>query len=433
MPQKEVQQVKKQHAVPQNIMSVEFKLIGDMTVRQFFYVATGGILALIFFKSNLPFIVRWVFTIVCGILGAAMAFVPLEERGLDVWITSFFKVLGKSTQMVWRKDPNPPAYFLSDYARLITADIVAVTPIKSRARLYEYIEKIKREDLDDPYEINKRRFLESLNFNPVEEAKIVAPTEFQSIKTAVIEKPLSQEELEFIPKSQVPDNPVFREAPAFKDALLIPKIQNIRSNRPIRNISLEREIILPRYEQPKKEVLQKDTTYQKSAIDKNKVDELNNAVSKLKEKITVNKNDYKNITENHKPKGVINIGRIRDALRKRESVKVQTTARIKDQEPIPQYTPPTQSVDSAPKINIIKGCVLDKNGKLLDGALILVKDAKGDPERALKTNSLGEFYTVTPLDNGDYSLETKYHGLEFDVINFKAEGRFIERLVIKAK
>jgi len=41
----EVQLTNKQHAVPQNIMDVEFKLIGDLTMRQFAYLIIFGGLA----------------------------------------------------------------------------------------------------------------------------------------------------------------------------------------------------------------------------------------------------------------------------------------------------------------------------------------------------------------------------------------------------
>ncbi|PIS12639.1 hypothetical protein COT69_02950, partial [candidate division WWE3 bacterium CG09_land_8_20_14_0_10_39_24] len=43
MPMNEEQTAHRQHPVPQNIMSVEFKLVGDLTVRQFMYLIIGGI------------------------------------------------------------------------------------------------------------------------------------------------------------------------------------------------------------------------------------------------------------------------------------------------------------------------------------------------------------------------------------------------------
>jgi len=468
MPQKEVQQVKKQHPVPQNIMSVEFKLVGDMTVRQFFYVAAGGILALVFFKSGLPFLARWSLTILFGLMGAAMAFVPLEERGLDVWMMSFLKVLGKSTQMVWHKDPNPPVYFLSDYARSITADALAVAPAKSRARLYEYIKGIKQFDINDPYEVKRRNFLEKLNF------EITMPrglTVSEGAVTKIIG--VLDEEVAFPRGSD--------KFPYIGEISSIVKIQNIRHDRPLKNISFEKEIILPRPDtkEPKQEKIlvkeSRDINFAAEAEElKKKAESLSKTVNEIR--INIEKETAK---KSVKPKGVVNLGKLKEVLKKPEEVPKAIangseilesgviTMEKKVREPVekpvseaPKKEPPKQVAPvEQPKIqnldiqppretkdpeipnsanivienNILKGGVMDSGGHLVEGALILVKDAKGDPERALKTNSLGEFFTATALDNGLYTIETKSENLVFDVINFKAEGKPIGFLTIKAK
>ncbi|MBU0649900.1 PrgI family protein, partial [Patescibacteria group bacterium] len=38
MPIREQQVTNRQHAIPQSIMSVEFKIIGDLTLKQFFFL-----------------------------------------------------------------------------------------------------------------------------------------------------------------------------------------------------------------------------------------------------------------------------------------------------------------------------------------------------------------------------------------------------------
>ena len=44
-------QSNRQHAVPQNIMDVEFKIVGDLTMRQFSYLLILGLFA--YFNSQL--------------------------------------------------------------------------------------------------------------------------------------------------------------------------------------------------------------------------------------------------------------------------------------------------------------------------------------------------------------------------------------------
>ena len=46
-----------QHPVPQHISNYEFKLVGDMTLKQFFQLAGGILVALIFYATPLPGII----------------------------------------------------------------------------------------------------------------------------------------------------------------------------------------------------------------------------------------------------------------------------------------------------------------------------------------------------------------------------------------
>jgi len=447
MPQKEVQQVKRQHAVPQNIMSVEFKLIGDMTVRQFFYVAAGGILALLFFKSGLPFLVRWFFTIFFGILGAGMAFVPFEERGLDVWIASFVRILGSSTQMVWKKDPNPPIYFLSDYAKLIANDALAVSPIKTREKLYEYLNKIKTPDLSDPYEVKKAHFLSSLNYQAQVPQSLVSVIEETTPQTppVAIEAPTHQDS----PKKEAPKVEV-AEIPLLVDIGSTKEIRNIKTNRPIKTFFEEREIVLP------KSPVEHIKAYDQKLSDlspntEKKMADLKKVVAEIKTKEEKERKEEERKQQERLQKEAVKIQKEVEVISPKEIVinKQEQTPKKeeifkKEEEKVRKIefveTPKSPKEEKPGKINledtninIIKGRVIDNLGHVVEGALLLIKDESGDPERALKTNALGEFSTVTRLDNGSYFIETKYPNNSFDVINFKAEGKPISFITIKAK
>jgi hypothetical protein len=101
-----------QHPVPQNVTTFQFRLIGDMTLKQFGYLAAGAILAYVSYKLPLPFIVTWPLAVTFALLGFGFAFVPVEERPMDVWVFSFFKSIYSPTQYMWQKGQQgsqPPA------------------------------------------------------------------------------------------------------------------------------------------------------------------------------------------------------------------------------------------------------------------------------------------------------------------------------------
>src|SRR3989344_3269872 len=92
-----------QHPVPQNVTTFQFRLIGDMTIKQFGYLAGGLILAYISYKLPLPFFITWPLALFTGLMGIGFAFVPIEERPMDVWVLSFIKSAYSPTQYVWQK------------------------------------------------------------------------------------------------------------------------------------------------------------------------------------------------------------------------------------------------------------------------------------------------------------------------------------------
>lgn len=91
------------HEVPKNISEFEFHLVGDMTLKQFAYLATGlGIAYLLFvFVASSAAIVAWPLIIIFSLLGISFAFLPISQRPLDHWAASFFKAIFSPTQRVW--------------------------------------------------------------------------------------------------------------------------------------------------------------------------------------------------------------------------------------------------------------------------------------------------------------------------------------------
>ena len=67
-----------QHPVPQNISSYEFRLVGDMTLKQFFQLAGGVIGGVIIYRLPLPFFLKYPFAGLSILLGVMLAFVPVS-------------------------------------------------------------------------------------------------------------------------------------------------------------------------------------------------------------------------------------------------------------------------------------------------------------------------------------------------------------------
>ena len=77
-----------QHPVPQNVTTFQFRLVGDMTLKQFGYLSGGLILGYVAYKLPLPFFFTWPLTAIFGLGGFGFAFIPVEQRPMDVWFLS---------------------------------------------------------------------------------------------------------------------------------------------------------------------------------------------------------------------------------------------------------------------------------------------------------------------------------------------------------
>ncbi len=96
-----------QHPVPQNISSYEFRLVGDMTLKQFFMLSGGVVMGIIFFRLPIPGIFKYPLTALSILVGVLSAFVPFQGRPFYLWVVAFFRAIYAPTEYVWA--PTPPA------------------------------------------------------------------------------------------------------------------------------------------------------------------------------------------------------------------------------------------------------------------------------------------------------------------------------------
>lgn len=91
------------HPIPQDVTGFKFKLIGSVTIKQFLYLLGGGILAIIIFVLPFSAFLRIPLSLFVGALGAALAFIPIEGRPMDIMIKNFIKALPAENQYIYRK------------------------------------------------------------------------------------------------------------------------------------------------------------------------------------------------------------------------------------------------------------------------------------------------------------------------------------------
>jgi hypothetical protein len=104
-------------------------------------------------------------------------------------------------------------------------------------------------------------------------------------------------------------------------------------------------------------------------------------------------------------------------------------SRIKAAHFSPRAAPPNPPT----KANIVVGQALDTKGNIIEAAILEIKDFEGRSVRALKTNKLGHFMIVTPLQNGTFELITEKDGFSFDNLSFKAKGEIISPIAITGR
>lgn len=98
----------KQHAIPQNILDIEFKLFTRFTVREFVYMAIGigfgGIFLYFFTKGQLPGIIAIPVFVVSSAIGLFLGLVPINDQKADIFLKNYIWAISNPTQRVWKNE-----------------------------------------------------------------------------------------------------------------------------------------------------------------------------------------------------------------------------------------------------------------------------------------------------------------------------------------
>lgn len=395
-----------QHAVPQDITGFKFKLVGDMTLVQFGELAGGMVLAYVCYSIPTYAIIKFPLAFFFAMLGIGLAFVPIEERPMHVWIFNFFKAIYRPTYYIWKKNNVD---FLQSSPTVTSpqanTSILKATPVLGS--------KISGTTAPETTSVSSPPNLPAAQPTPNPPPAVPSIDEFMKKREQIKETapnpqptppPMTIEEL-------VKRREELNVTRGQKEAISLSEAEKKVNDLTEQNKDLLRQI---------DEI--KNQLYAPAGQD---VDELNKNLDVLMEK---------------KNKLAGEIATVRDEL---NGARVAPLANPAYQQSVPVVrkvtkviTPPAQrqtlvSLTSIP--NVVNGQIVDETGKPLDGAIVIIKDENGNSIRALRTNKVGQFIASTPLSNGQYYIEVEKMNHTFDALQLALTGEILEPMEIKAK
>ncbi len=371
------------HPIPQDITGFQFKLIGDMTIKQFAFLVAGVILGWITFILPIFILIKLPFVLLFVGFGVAAAFIPIGGRPFDIMIANYFKALLNPTQYVYQKIGGH--MWFPEFKKQPEALQTQQASPDSTQRLKDFLKSLPQKPANklDEKELFFLNSLSSLSTGgQINQGQQPAPYQ-QLEKVQLLEK----------------------TAPKTED-----KKENLEDN-----LKTEAEVLKKQLEEAKlAQTFQKmgSAQYETAHVKALELEKLLQEVQS--QKLTL---------ENQ-------IIELRKKLEmKNQNVFAPSVAQPKIQ---------TQTVRQVPKElvkslglpliadvpNLIAGIIKDPRGNPLPNILVEVKDDAGNPVRAFKTNVLGQFISATPLANGVYTIsfedpkaENKFDTIELRVID----------------
>jgi len=150
-----------QHPIPQNVTQYQFRLIGNMTIKQFAMLGACILCAFLFSKALIiPVIFRYPLVVIFVMLGLALAFLPYEERSLDVWLISFIKSIYSPTQYLWKVSGELPPYLMFN---IKTNNPLPPQTRLSRSQLLQPYMKSMQQKPQNPIDAYEQKMVNNIN------------------------------------------------------------------------------------------------------------------------------------------------------------------------------------------------------------------------------------------------------------------------------
>lgn len=393
-----------------------------MTIKQFGYLAGGIILGYVFYKLPLPFFFTWPLGIGSAVLGFGLAFVPVEERPMDVWIASFFKNVYSPTQYIWsrearsgsagqKKPPTPititptapqkttrpqllkqlvglfASLFVSTGAHPTIRPVTQAAPVMGSPQRQAPIASTQASQTTAPMAVlslghvnDPLAWIKKL-FHSRPKVELSPGLSFNNALTPH-QAPIVQPHPLVAPPQPVAVRATPSITPPPAAGHQVVKLQGQLSDSLAQREQLEKELVALRQQVERQAHASTESPIARRAS-------------------------------------------VMPAINTTTSVRV--------------FTPEAATRAGIPKLttfpNVVTGIIKDNNDNLLPGMLITVRDGNDIPLRALKTNKLGQFAASTPLPNGTYlvEIEDPKNVLIFDKVQIPLNGTVAPPIEVVAK
>lgn len=423
-----------QHPVPQNVTTFQFRLIGDMTLKQFGYLCAGGILAFISYKLPLPFFFTWPATVAFVLLGVGFAFVPVEERPMDVWVFSFFKSIYSPTQYIWTQEvpriSKPKAAPVTKPPPVPTVPTHAATQNANPQPNHN----------QSP---NSHSILSGLFGQATQPTKSAPPASAQTHVIAHAPKASFMAQLNAWMNPPKHTNAATHQQVATAPTHTVPSVTgtHIESPTPIQHaapvgadtarVQQEMTKLEGTVSQLKSELATKTMTNDRIVELQKQLTDLLSERSQMENELTALRRTMVNQTNTAPPtpppmSDVTTSSMQNTAQSHQPTISVINTQAAAIKSGLPRLT-------TTP--NVITGIIKDNMNNFLPAILVTVTNRENIPMRALKTNKLGQFAASTPLPNDVYIIEAEdpRDRFTFDRVQITLNGAIVPAIEIVAK
>lgn len=415
------QQTNRQHPIPQNFMDVEFKIVGDFTVRQFIYLCATGLPTYLIYQAPIQGFLKTIGVLVFGLLGIILVFVPIDDRSADVWVVNFFRAVYGNNRRVWRKTPKVPKTLTIETIKIVQGEMITLAPTASRRKLEEYLKGItptsEGDDLD--FNFNKSKYIFS-------EAAIAPITTTISPKVPISQVSFQPDKIAE-PQPATPETKPAEEKPAIQEVtikLAKPFVEKpiepeVESTPPVQQPVTPKAIpiiqkvmpVKPKEEKPKEEIHEEfrvtsgEIPGRKFVSFSQKEQEL---ILPLRGERKINLFASNGVEETQRKDIKTLAKELRTIVRE---IKVENKNLFQSE---PQTTPSQETRE----VHEISGIIFDNLNNPISNIMVALLDNQGLEIKYARTDNLGKFI-IKDTELGDFQIKVlnpEVFNLNFDII-----------------
>lgn len=389
----------REHPIPQDIVGYRFHIVGNMTIKQFAEIGVGVFIAFLLYQTNLLSIIKWPLMAISVAVGAALAFVPFEERPLDHWLFTLVKVLYRPTKFYWKREAFVPESFAYKPSEHNNNEQLAVdlTPAR-RERIKEYmlsIRTVHADTFDAEYDRSISTIMTTfndLNVSAHGTASLAKPrlkVRVRSLGDGLDDDTTSE---------TTSSTPSDLEAPEWSTEIQKQLTNTIAvpSHTALDVTQVAQEIVVP-----EQQLISVEATPTISAQDEAQQAAAAAAATSTEQTSTP----------------------VFDAASLASDQPTILAGGAIFNQNLPFPTRPTEP-------NKLVGMVLTPQNELVNDAIVEIKSAAGDTLRAVKTNALGQFFVTTPLADGTYTIHTEKEDMSFSPVSVTLANAVIDPIEI---